>query len=59
MSVIKFGFEAGLAVYVGVMTYSILISFTKSLLKLPGRKEDKYHTVTSFNRAKENKNEQG
>lgn len=52
MSVIKFGFELGVAAFVGFVTFNVLAGITRGLLKKIGGKDKTYHTVKSFSKEK-------
>lgn len=52
MSTIKFGFELGVAAFVGFVTFNVLAGITRGLLKKIGGSGKTYHTVKSFSKEK-------
>ena len=52
MSTIKFGFELGVAAFVGFATFNVLAGITRGLLKKIGGNGKTYHTVKSFTKEK-------
>ena len=52
MATIKFGFELGVAAFVGFVTFNVLAGITRGLLKKIGGNGKTYHTVKSFGKEK-------